>query len=814
MGFILKNLKILSIFTFIVFFNNLFCVSTKSDELSTIKEKLLSVETFIDKAQFTQETITANRELLSQIRQDSYAEKEQITYDADILQKRIETITQNQAQSGNEKSITKEFSAKKQALDKDYNTDLSKLEEIDDIIAEINKNDSVLSVINRKMLISKLTERGPIPIYPSIVIKAVPEFIDLLGKILTTPIDWYRHTDSTHKKRLFIDSTPVIFLILLSSFFVWFASRMLLKKFCVRCKTTEPSYSRRLVVAFIEACGKSFVYATFVMGVYFWISEFNDIFSETIINLSKSFLFWFLITSIVFIFSKSFFSPPSPEWNLFPIPLEKTKSLGHLIDFLVLVFATQGLFLTATSEFDSSSDLIVFGSAVLGCFQAFLIISLMNARLWSDKLNDDEDDEKTSHLKISENGEDVEEYEDEDYWSFVRFLVGFVSVAGLAAYLIGYMAFGRFLITRLAYTGLSAIVFLLFRGLLLEMIRFLMFSGIIRKKLGIGFKGLRKLKFFLALAVDPILIFLILMLLLPAWGVPRQDMMHWVIKALTGFSVGGVNISLIGIVLAMIVFVSVIFLSKFARKRLVERVLSETKLDISIQHSLAAGIGYIGVIIAAALAVIVMGIDLTNLALVAGALSVGIGFGLQNLVNNFVSGIIILLERPIKVGDWIIVSDKEGLVKQINIRATELETFQRASVIVPNADIISNYLVNLTHKDRYGRIEIPVGVSYGSDVEKVRSVLLKAARSNERVLKFPSPRVLFMDFGESSLNFELHCFTANVVDKRFVASELRFEINKLFIETHIEIPFPQRVVHFATPLVTKGSEPAPQHNDK
>lgn len=222
-------------------------------------------------------------------------------------------------------------------------------------------------------------------------------------------------------------------------------------------------------------------------------------------------------------------------------------------------------------------------------------------------------------------------------------------------------------------------------------------------------------------------------------------------------------------------------------------------------HSLAAGIGYLGVVLAAALAVIVMGIDLTNLALVAGALSVGIGFGLQNVVNNFVSGIIILLERPLKVGDWVIINDKEGLVKQINIRATEIETFQRASIIVPNADIVSNYLINLTHKDRYGRIDIAIGVAYGSDVEKVKATLLKAARKHERILKFPAPRVLFKNFGDSSLDFELYCFTNNVIEKRLIASELRFEINRLFIEEKIDIPFPQRVVHLVNPVANNPS---------
>ena len=766
---------------------------------SSLNNNLSAIEAFISKGDFDQDTIIQNREVLRKIKQESLLEKEKIAYETDILQKRLDALTKTDS----DLLETKELTAQKNSLTDDYNFSRLKLNETELYLTRINELDNLLSVINRKILIGTITERGPIPIYPSIIIKSVPEFLRLIIKIIKAPIEWYTGISHLEKKVFVIDSLPIIFLILLSASLVWILNRMLLKKFCIRCNVQEPTYSRRLMVAFIEAAAKSLFFSTLIMGVYFWLSEWTNIMSPVLINLTKNLILWSLIVSLVVIFSKSFFVPPSPEWNLFSLAPEKLKSLRRIVNILVLVFAVQGFFITATTEFDSSSDLVVFGSALLGCIQAFLIISLMNARLWSNKHKIDDDEEYEDEDAKAIDAEGSEEDEDEDLLPIFRILIIFISLAGLGSYLIGYVAFGRFLISRLAFTGLSAIVFLLFHGLFLEMVRFVIFSNFLRKKLGVSFKGLKKIKFWLTLAIDPILIFLILLLVLPIWGVPRQDLMRWTVKALTGFSVGGVTISLIGIVSAMVVFVSVIFLSKFTRKKLVEKVLAETKLDVSVQHSLAAGVGYVGVIVAVALAVIVMGIDLTNLALIAGALSVGIGFGLQNVVNNFVSGIIILLERPIKVGDWVIVSDKEGLVKQINIRATEIETFQRASVIVPNADIVSNSLVNLTLKDRYGRIEIKVGVAYGSDVEKVKGILLKVARSNDRILKFPAPRVLFSDFGESSLDFELLCFTNNVLEKRAIASEMRFEINRLFNEEKIEIPFPQRVVHFATPLDMK-----------
>jgi small-conductance mechanosensitive channel len=226
-----------------------------------------------------------------------------------------------------------------------------------------------------------------------------------------------------------------------------------------------------------------------------------------------------------------------------------------------------------------------------------------------------------------------------------------------------------------------------------------------------------------------------------------------------------------------------------------ERIFPQTGLDAGVRNSLSAGFGYVGIAIAAMLAVSALGLDLANIALIAGALSVGIGFGLQNIVNNFVSGLILLIERPIKVGDWINVGGHEGHVKQINVRATEIETFQRASVIVPNSELLSTAVINWTHKDSYGRAEVSVGVAYGSDVEKVIKILRACLDGHKEILTWPEPSVIFQNFGDSSLDFTVRGYIANVELRIFVQSELRVAIDRAFAEAGIEIPFPQRDVH-------------------
>jgi small-conductance mechanosensitive channel len=194
----------------------------------------------------------------------------------------------------------------------------------------------------------------------------------------------------------------------------------------------------------------------------------------------------------------------------------------------------------------------------------------------------------------------------------------------------------------------------------------------------------------------------------------------------------------------------------------------------------------------------VAGFDFGNIAIIAGALSVGIGFGLQNIVNNFVSGLIILFERPVRKGDWIVVGGTEGYVKDIKIRSTRIETFDRSDVIVPNSELISNQVTNWVLTSKSGRAVIPVGVAYGTDVEKVREILLAIAEENTSVVKsgiVPEPAVLFREFGDSSLNFELRVFLYDIENRLKIISEINFAIYKAFKEQGIEIPFPQRDLH-------------------
>ncbi len=266
-----------------------------------------------------------------------------------------------------------------------------------------------------------------------------------------------------------------------------------------------------------------------------------------------------------------------------------------------------------------------------------------------------------------------------------------------------------------------------------------------------------------------------------------------------GFSVGEVTISLWNVTLGLVFFYISLKIGQWVKNRVENKWFIKSKLSKSAREASASLIWYAIVIVATLFSLSIAGIKLANLALVAGALSLGIGFGLQNIVSNFISGLILLFERPIKRGDWIIVGNTQGFVKDINIRSTQVQTFDHADVLIPNSELLTNQVTNWMLASTIGRIRINVGVAYGSDTSIVKNLLIEVASNNpDAVLDhpdYPNPEVLFLRFGDSSLDFELRLFVKDILTTTRTTSAINFEIDRVFRENNIQIPFPQRDVH-------------------
>ena len=485
-------------------------------------------------------------------------------------------------------------------------------------------------------------------------------------------------------------------------------------------------------------------------------------------------LFLYVLLTLIL---RIFLNPVDPAGSLTSLPKDVAARLDRRLNLLaVLLFAGFLLF--------SASQLYEFSDAVTGILRNIYITLVILNLCWAFWL--------LGYIKGLGNKH------------VLRLVIILTLLTGMFADWAGYNNLSIFIVVGISGSVMAWVITHFIITLWTEFFNSLddgdfAWQRSLRRKLGVEpgeyLPGSTWFRFLFAIVVWS----LFAIMMLKIWGMPDQDMLRIKAYVIEGFDIGEMRIVPSKIALGVLIFAVLLSLLGWIERQLQKSWLNRSRMDRGSKESLIKLTGYIGIVMAFLVGVSVAGFQLANLALIAGALSVGIGFGLQNVVNNFVSGIVLLFERPIKTGDWITVGLTQGYVKKINLRSTVLQTFERADVIVPNSEIIGNQVVNMMLNDAVGRVKVPVGVAYGTDPRQVEKILLDIALEHPMVISrsptVSAPWVAFREFGESALLFELRCFISDIDYYTRVLSAINFSIAEAFKEAGIVIPFPQRDIH-------------------
>ena len=378
-------------------------------------------------------------------------------------------------------------------------------------------------------------------------------------------------------------------------------------------------------------------------------------------------------------------------------------------------------------------------------------------------------------------------------WAGPARLFGWFLVTILTAtLLIGYVSLGSFLTRQIVYlAGLFSLLYLLLEladeGITALFQPKTRIGRTLVVTAGLQRGSLDQMAILLSGALRVALLIAAVLLALAPWRIGSGDMLGTVEAAFFGFTVGDTTISISTIVVAIALFIGGIGVTRAVQRWLDATYLPHTHLDTGLRNSIKTSFGYLGVLAAAAIAAAHLGLSFEKVTYVAGALSVGIGFGLQAVVSNFVSGLIILWERAIRVGDWIVVGAEEGFVRRINVRSTEIETFDRATVIVPNSNIMTGVVKNWVRGDRVGRVRLPITVGLAAKPDELRDTLIGIAKAHDHVLSIPSPTVFFSSYTDDKMMFELICFIDDVEAGKRTTSDLLFSIHAKLVEDGIVV---------------------------
>ncbi|MBP3345410.1 MAG: mechanosensitive ion channel [Alphaproteobacteria bacterium] len=644
----------------------------------------------------------------------------------------------------------------------------------------------IVKLRNKKLLDKLLTKQSSIFQLKDFSL-SLYNFAVFTWDMAKTPSGWYQKLNDEEKKSANSNLIYAFVYILAAYFTANYIRRFIRGRYGYSNDVLNPNYSQKVKAAAWMFTARGIIPAALIGSFMFWINN-NKLFAGTpfgiMTDTAALYLLYFFI-AVAFI--KTALVPAYPQWRIFEIKDNPASSLSSTLIYtsaaVCLVSFFQNLAANLNTDTDILYSLTIFANAV----KAFFVIFISYKFLYN---NGDDPAAKA---------EDGTESADDDASglstsSKISLTISFFMLAAFAASLFGYIRLSEFVINRFIISVLVIAAAYILQKLLRALFRQLLQWRFLIKILRLQSRTRVKVNFWFGLLLTPVLALTTLLVLLGVWSASVDILLSQVQAFLKGFNIGGLHISITSILLGILTFFVSLWLFRTLKESMATGTLSQIDMSAGARNSLISATGFLGIVFSLIVSVAVMGGSFQSIAIMAGALSFGAGMGLQNTVSNLVAGFTILFERPIRIGDWVIIDGYEGIVKQINMRATEVETWNKSNVLIPNSIILSKSLVNKTFGGKMARVEIKIGVDYDSDLKKVKELLLQIAADDPDVLKTPAPSLLFTDLGDSSLDFQLNCFTNDVFKSGGISYRIREKIIEKFKENNINIPFPQRVV--------------------
>lgn len=566
-------------------------------------------------------------------------------------------------------------------------------------------------------------------------------------------------------------------------------ARRLLGTLYQRDPTIEsPSYLSRLLVAFWSTVIPSAALGVFLATTYFFLNYFNVLRTDVASILESL----FIVLGLVFFIHRlaaACISPDMPQWRLVPVAPRPGRILGLLITATALTTGVDSFIGTVNKLLSSPLSLTMAQSLLATVMVGILILAI-------------------AFLKP------VVRRDDERVRSWPRLFKIFLIILGLLpilAALFGYIGMARFLSQQIVVTGAFLVTmylgFLTGRAISEEQAFASSKVGAsLRERFHFDDATLDQLGLVAGILINLVVALIGIPLVLMQLGFQWAELKNAFFKLMTDFEIGNMSVSLMGLLTGILLFVIGYLLTRWFQNWLDNSVMARGRVDSGVRNSIRTVIGYVGLCLAALMGVSAAGFNMSNLALIAGGLSLGIGFGLQNIVQNFVSGLILLAERPFKVGDWVEAGTVSGIVKKISVRATEVETFQKQSIIVPNSTLINGNVGNWTHRNKLGRIDINVQASYTEDPRRVHTLLLDIVRGHPSILKNPEPFVAFQSMTDSLMVFDIYAHVADITATGGIKNELRFQIVERFHEEGLHLSSSSTDLVLGLPEIEKLSE--------